>query len=449
MKRASVRLREFALPPLYEFQTSGGLRVAVVRRSGIPLATVRLCTWAGSATDPGRKRGLADFTAGLLRRGTRRMRAEQIDDAIEFWGGNLGTAASTDYAALQVSGPVEHLPKLLDVVGQLVLEPAFPPREVRAAKARLAAQIANDLDDPAQIAGRAIERALWGDDHPYGHAVDGSIADVETFTRSDAVGFHQARFGPRASVLVVVGGASERVVRAAVEASLGRWKNAQVEGPPCLPTRQSPALERQALLIHKPRQTQTQVRLGTLAFAKGDPESFAAEVLETILGGVFTSRLMQAIRVDRGLSYGASSSFDSYLAGGSLIISTFTKTESTREIVEVALDEVAKLRDGGPTAEEMDAAKTYLAGLFPLRLETNDALAGAISELKLYGLPTDWVTRYRHKIGTVVPEQIVQVARKYLVPERFTYALVGDGPSLVRQLRGLVPTRVRPLSDLR
>jgi len=413
------------------------------------LATVRLCTWAGSATDPPRKRGLADFTAGLLRRGTRRMRAEQIDDAIEFWGGNLGTAASTDYAALQVSGPVEHLPKLLEVVGQLVLEPGFPPREVRAAKARLAAQIANDLDDPAQVAGRAIERALWGDDHPYGHTVDGSIPDVEAFTRGDAVGFHQARFGPRASVLVVVGGVSERSVRAAVEASLGRWKNASVEGPPRLPARRSPALERVALLIHKPRQTQTQVRLGALAFAKGDPESFAAEVLETILGGVFTSRLMQAIRVDRGLSYGASSSFDSYLAGGSLVISTFTKTESTREIIEVALDQVAKLRDGGPTAEELSAAKTYLAGLFPLRLETNDSLAAAISELKLYGLPTDWVTQYRQKIGAVASEQIVEVAQKYLISERFTYALVGDAPSLVRQLRGLVPTRVRPLSDLR
>jgi zinc protease len=447
MRLDTTTLRDFALPPLREFETAGGLRVIVARRRGIPLATARLCTWAGSATDPARKRGLADFTATLLRRGTRRMRAEQVDEAIEFWGGNLGTAASEDFAALQVSGPVEHFPKLLNVFGQIVLEPGFPQREVVAARERLIAQIVNDLDDPAQVASRAVGRALWGD-HPYGHPVEGSIRDVRTFTRSDAIGFHRKRFGPKASVLVIVGDIAEPAVRAAVEGTFGRWRG-EAEGPPALEKRESPARQGEALLVHKPEQTQTQVRLAALAFPKGDPDSFPAEVLETVLGGVFTSRLMQAIRVERGLSYGANSSFDSYLAGGSLIVSTFTKTETTREIIEVALGEITKLREEGPTRGEMRAAQTYLAGLFPLRLETNEALAGAIGELKLYGLPEEWVTGYRRKITELIPEQIVQVARKYLAPDRFTFALVGDAPAVARQVRGLIRTRVRPISDLR
>ncbi len=447
MRRDTTTLRDFELPPLREFETAGGLRVIVARRRGIPLATARLSTWAGSATDPPRKRGLADFTATLLRRGTRRMRAEQVDDAIEFWGGNFGTAASEDFTALQVSGPAEHFPKLLDVFGQIVLEPSFPQREVVAARKRWIAQIVNDLDDPAQVASRAVVRALWGD-HPYGHPVEGSIRDVGTFTRADAIGFHRKRFGPKASVLVIVGDIAEQAVRAAVEGTFGRWRG-EAEGPPALEKRESPALPGEALLVHKPEQTQTQVRLAALAFPKGDPDSFPAEVLETVLGGVFTSRLMQAIRVERGLSYGANSSFDSYLAGGSLIVSTFTKTETTREIIEVALGEIAKLREKGPTRGEMSAAQTYLAGLFPLRLETNEALAGAIGELKLYGLPEEWVTGYRRKITELIPEQIVQVARKYLAPDRFTFALVGDAPAVARQLRGLIRTRVRPISDLR
>ncbi len=247
---------------------------------------------------------------------------------------------------------------------------------------------------------------------------------------------------------MIVGDIAEQAVRAAVEGTFGRWRG-EAEGPPALEKRESPALPGEALLVHKPEQTQTQVRLAALAFPKGDPDSFPAEVLETVLGGVFTSRLMQAIRVERGLSYGANSSFDSYLAGGSLIVSTFTKTETTREIIEVALGEIAKLREKGPTRGEMSAAQTYLAGLFPLRLETNEALAGAIGELKLYGLPEEWVTGYRRKITELIPEQIVQVARKYLAPDRFTFALVGDAPAVARQLRGLIRTRVRPISDLR
>src|SRR5260370_24907002 len=210
--------------------------------------------------------------------------------------------------------------------------------------------MANDLAGPAQVASRAVVRALWGD-HPYGHPVEGSIRDGGSVTRADATGSHRRRFSPKAAVLVLVGDIAEEAVGAAVEGTFGRWRG-EAEGPPALEKRESPALPGEALLVHKPEQTQTQVRLAALAFPKGDPDSFPAGVLETVLGGVFTSRLMQAIRVDRGLSDGANSSFHSYVAGGRLMLSTFTKTETTREIIEVALGEIAKLREKGPTRGE-------------------------------------------------------------------------------------------------
>ena len=205
----------------------------------------------------------------------------------------------------------------------------------------------------------------------------------------------------------------------------------------------------EALVVDKPEQTQTQVRIGGLAFPQGAPDFFPAEILETVFGGVFTSRLMQAIRVDRGLSYGASSSFEALLAGGTLTISTFTKTETTREILDVALGEADKLRRRAPSRKELDAAKMYLSGLFPLRLETNEAIAGILLETRIYNLGDDWVRRYRARLWEVTAEQVSHAAKKYFDPAGFTYALVGNAAAIAKQLRGFSRIRILRVSDLK
>jgi len=446
MNRAESGIRDFHLPPIEEFQTASGLPVLLAPRGKVPLVAIRLAFRSGSAADPPGKRGLADFTAGLLRRGTRGLTAEQLDDAVESVGGSLNTAAAEDFLTIKTSSPSEPLASMLRVLARLVEEPSFPPREVATARNRLLSQIANDMDDPAHVAARAIGLAIW-DSHPYAHSVVGVASDVASFTRSDLVRFHRQRIGPQLGLLAIVGNFSVRETKREVEKAFARW-GAKPIGPPSLPPRSKPAAVGEALVIDKPEQTQTQVRIGGLAFPRGHPDFFPAELLETVFGGVFTSRLMQAIRVDRGLSYGASSSFDPLLAGGTLTVSTFTKTETTREILEVALGEAEKLRRRAPSRKELDAAKTYLSGLFPLRLETNEALAGMLLETRIYNLGDDWVSRYRSRLREVTPEQVRHAAGKYFDPEGFTYALVGNASAIAKQLRDFSRIRILRVSDL-
>ncbi len=434
------------LPKLHQFVTSSGLKVVVAQRGPLPLASLHLVVQAGSANDPKKKQGLADFTTGLLRRGTRRRGANEISEAVEFYGASLSCGAEEDSLSLSVTTPSEHVGIMLQIMSELVREPSFPPREVEAARSRLLAQIANDLDNPALLADRALLRALWGA-HPYGHEVVGTARDAAGFVRRDAVAFHRSHFGPRVALLIIAGRVNLAKARSLAEHAFAGW-NGGPRVPPVIPRAEDAAMAGQVLLVDKPDQTQSQVRIGTMAFPKGHPDLFAAMVMNTALGGGFTSRLVQEIRVNRGLSYGASSTFDRLMAGGSFTVSTFTKNESTRQILDVALAELAKMREHGPTAEEVKAAKTYLSGLFPMRVETNESVAQAITEMRVYQLGDDWVDRFVPRLTAVTRAMAAQMARKYLLHGPPVTVVVGNAGTAKKQLAGLGTVRVVKAAEL-
>ncbi|MBX5482070.1 MAG: insulinase family protein [Myxococcaceae bacterium] len=434
------------LPPFEEFDTSGGMRVVLARREPIPLVSVRLVVRAGSAVDPAGRHGLANFTARLLRRGTRSMSADAINDAVEFVGASLGAGATEDYSAVSMTLPARHLDAMLEVMGQLVREPSFPESEVETARRRVLAQLANDLDDPGLVADRALTRVLWGD-HPYGHDVNGSHRDVSRFTRDEVIAFYRAHYGPKIALLVVVGAVDPSVARRAVERAFGDWR-----GGPSAPV-ELPGLHRAAgagrvLLLDKPDQTQSQVRIGSMGLRRGAPGWIPATIMNTTLGGGFTSRLVNEIRVNRGLSYGAGSGFDGMLAGGSFSVSTFTKTESTGEIIEVALGEIARMKAKGPTARELETAKTYVAGLYPLRLETNESVAAAIAETRVYGLGDDWVTRYRERVRAVTLKDAREAAARLLPGNDPALVVVGNAAKVKKQVKRFGVVDVRSLAEL-
>jgi zinc protease len=443
---ARAAVKGVRLPDLEEFDTSGGLKIIFAERGPLPLITLQLSFSAGSATDPRRKQGLADFTASLLRRGTRKRDADHINEAVEFCGATLSCGADEDFLSIRITSPSEHLKPMLELLAELVRWPSFPKKEVESARRRLLAQLANELDDPVLLADRALLRALWGS-HPYGHDVVGTARDVRGLTRGDAVAFHRARLGPKAALLVIVGEADGREVRALTERFFRGWSGGGDAGLVIPPT-QHPVMAGQVLLVDKPVQTQSQVRLCGPGFPKGSPDIFAASLMNTVLGGSFTSRLMEAIRVNRGLSYGASSSFDRLAAGGWFSVSTFTKTETTRQIIDVALFELQRMRTGGPTAAELEAAKMYLGGLFPLRFETNDAVAAAIAEIRLYQLGDDWIERYRERLIEVTVEQARRMAKKYLLAESPALVVVGDAAAVKKQLGNLGPIKVVQATEL-
>lgn len=430
----------FQLPAIAEERLPGGLSVAVARRPGVPLAAVRLLVRAGSALDPPGRSGLAHLVAQAARRGTRRRSGERIDEEIEGLGAELGEAVDEDATSFGLSAPAESLGQLLSVLADVVTGPLFPGREVTRLRRREMAALEHDLDEPGVVADRAMLSAVYGT-HPYGHPVEGRRRHLAAVGRGDVAGFHSRWYAPATALLVMVGAIDPAQALELARRRLGRWRATRAEPRP-LPEAAAPP--RAVLVVDKPDLTQTQVRIATAGLPRRSPHYFPALVTSTIFGGGFTSRLMEAIRVNRGLSYGARSRFAMSRETGFFFVSTFTKVETTAEIVEVALAEADRFCDAGPTAEELDRARSYLSGLFPLTLETHEQLAEKICDMRLYGFGADEVVGYRDRVQAVSAAACREVAQRHFPSGRGVVVAVGPARQIARKLERFGPVSVIP-----
>ncbi len=431
---------EIALPPIRRESLPSGLRVVVAERGGIPLAAVRLLLRGGASLDPPGRSGLAHLVAISARRGTRRRTGPEIDLEVESLGAELGAGVDEDATYFGLSAPVEALSRCLDVVADVAAAPTFPAPEVRRLRRREIAALAHDLDEPALVADRAMLEAAFGD-HPYGHPPEGRVRDLAATRRSDVAAFHGLRYRPSAGILVVVGKVDAGEVLALVRRRFGSWR--APDGAAVL--LRAPAPPRTSVVVvDKPDVTQTQVRIASAGFPRKSPDYFPGIVASALLGGGFTSRLMEAIRVNRGLSYGVRSRFATSGAGGIFFVSTFTKVETTADVVQVALDETARFCDEGPSEDELERMRSYLCGLFPLSLETHDQLAEKLADLALYDLPDDEITGFRDRVRAVGAEAARATARRYFPLGQRVVVAVGPAKAIARSLERFGPVRIVP-----
>ncbi len=430
----------FRLPPVEREVLPGGATAVVARKPGVPLAAVRLMVRAGAALDPPGRFGLASLSAAVARRGTRRRSGRRIDELVESLGAELGAGCDDDATYVALSAPAEELPGLLEVVVEVASAPSFPADEFERVRRRELAALEHDLDDPSAVADRATIGAAYRQ-HPYGHPVEGRARDLGATRRRDAAAFHRAWFGPASATLAVVGAVDSGKALRLVRRALAGWRAGAAPAPE-IPA--APPAPRSVLLVDKPDATQTQVRLATPVFGRASPDYFPAVVANAALGGGFTSRLVETIRVNRGLSYGVRSRFGLGRVAGLWIFSSFTKPETTGELFQVALDEIGRFCEEGPTAEELARAQGYLAGLFPLSLETHDQLAGKICDLELYGYPMAEVAGYAERVRAVTAEACREVSRRWLPHSGGAMVAVGPAARIRGQLDRFGPVTVVP-----
>jgi zinc protease len=246
---------------------------------------------------------------------------------------------------------------------------------------------------------------------------------------------------------VVVGAVKPEVVAAEAQKAFAGWIQPEQAEALVVPPMERVAQAGRILLVDKPDQSQSQVRIGGPGYRIGHPDYFAATAMNIALGGGFTSRLVNAVRVERGLSYSVGSYFDTMSAAGVFAISTFTKTASTREIIDVALEQVARVRESGITTRELKTAQTYLAGLYPLRTETNESVASILADIRVHGLGDDWVEQFRDRLRAVTPKQVKAVSAKYLYPQPPAIVVLGKASEVRKQLKGLGTLSVVPVSE--
>ncbi len=443
---AAEGLKNVTLPAYEEHTLDNGLRVFIMETREVPLVTVRLLVPVGSALDIPGKEGIANLTARMLLKGAGGRTAEEIAEYIEGMGGNLEAEANRDYTLVTGDFMSRDLGKALDILGDVILRPDFPDVEHEREKSIVAAEIIGIRENPYYFTTGLFVEELAGD-HPYAHPVEGSEESLGALTRDDVVSFHGDFYSPQGAILAVVGDVEAKKAMKMIEKELGGWKGSEVD-------RTLPKLEerpfggRKVIIIDKPDVTQSQIRIGNIAVPRNTPYYFQLDVANNVLGGGFTSRLMKEIRVVRGLSYGARSVLQQLEAGGLFFVVTYTKNETLREAIDVALEELGKIRDIPVGDEELESNERYISGLFPFRLETNGHLAYWLTDLAFYGLDRSFVEDYRSRIDAVTSAEVQEVAQEYFHKDDCMIMLLTNYDAVKDQLEGLGDIQVIPFDEV-
>ncbi len=420
---------EFRLPPVTRVTLENGLRLVVAEQREVPLVEMQLLVGAGSAQDPSGNEGVASLTARALTRGAGDRSAVELARAIESLGGEVSAGAGTDGTIIGAEFLAEDFARGLGLVRDVVVAPRFEKDEVRRARDEQVASILATLEQPSAVADKCFGAFLYGG-HPYGRPTDGRIATVGDLGRSHVRDYYERWYHPNNAVLVLVGAVARDEAVAAVRQAFGGW-TADPEAVPVRAAAPAPVTARRVLLVDKADATQTQLRFGNVAMKRSDPDYLVASVGNTLLGGGFTSRLIEELRIKRSLTYSAWSMFVARLVGGDFRVGTFTKSPTTVETLRLALSVEGDFRQTPPDPKALDKAKAYLMGQFPLRLESAEALAARLAELEFHGLPQDELTTYQRRVAAVSAADVAAVAsRRMPSPEQVAIVVVGKAAKL-------------------
>jgi predicted Zn-dependent peptidase len=422
------------LPPIAEARLANGLRLMVVERHELPLATFALVVPGGSTLNPADKAGVAQLMAEMLTEGTTSRTSLQIADEAAFLGISIGARSSWDATTLTLNTPTAQLDSALALFADIALHPSFPVEEFdRLQKERLTELLQLKDHGPA-IANRAYAAILYGSDHPYGRPATGTEQSISQMTVADVRSFYEHSFIPNAATLIVVGDVTLADVQSKIGALFGHWPRS---GEPSRPAMDVPAANPTTIyVIDKPGAAQSSFRIGEVGVARSTDDYFPIQVMNTILGGAFTSRLNQNLRETKGYTYGAFSRFDMREFPGPFTASAEIVAAKTDSALVEFLRELRAIRDTVPMPE-LTKAKRYLALQLPSEFETNTDIAQRLMAVALYRLPLDYYNTYVARIESVTQEAVQRVANQYVDPSHLAIVIVGDRASVEPMLRAL------------
>ncbi len=435
----------FKLPAPEKLSLRNGITVYYLKSAETPLLSLRLLLrGAGSAQEPAALEGVANMTAALLLKGTSTRSADAIAEAIGFLGARLNFSCSEEYAALGIDTLSEHFPKLLDIAADALMNAAFKEDEfAKERKTRLDA-LKSVKDNPGAAVRYYFAKAYYGT-HPLGHMASGSEASLQKMTAADVTAYFKKYYGPAQAVAAVVGNIEKARLIELLEGSLGRWAGAADVPASPLPAFPKPKGVK-LLLVDKPDATQAYWILGAAGYAQGDPQEPQAEVMNTLFGGRFTSWLSTELRIKRGLTYGASSDFQTYNAGGTFIASSYTKNDKIGEMLTITMDLLKKARAEGFAADEVESARNYIQGQFPPTLETNASKASTYARLAFDKLGFDYYDKYMAGVAGTTVAGAKKAA--LLLPEKdYVLVVVGKAAEIKAQLTKFGTWTEKKISD--
>ncbi len=434
-----------SLPPILTRQLPNGLRLMIVEQHELPLADFVLLVGSGGTVDPAGKTGVANLTSSMLREGTTSRRSLDIADQIAFLGINLSPTSSWESSTLSLHTPTAQLDSALALFADVALHPSFPANEFERIRKTRLTELLQLRDQGPAIANIAFPAIIYGSAHPYGVPLIGTEASVKSLTPADLQSYYQTNFRPNNATLIVVGDVSPAQVEQKINALFGNWQRGDI---PQLNYSEPPKSGTTTIyLIDKPGATQSSFRIGSVGVPRSTGDYFALTVMNTILGGSFSSRLNQNLREVRGYTYGAGSRFDMRRAAGPFTASAEIVSAKTDSALLEFMKELNGIRQAVPPSE-LSRAKRYLQLQLPGNFETTQQIAAALVPVALYGLPLDYFNNYVQNIEGVTQADVARVAQQYINPGSLAVVIVGDRKTIEQGLKAVNvgPIAIRDIS---
>lgn len=438
-------IRPFRFPPFLRARLANGLAVAAARLPDVPLVSMEIVAPGGGQFDPPGQEGIAALTAALLDEGTALRPALEVAAVAERLGGYVTTGADWDVGFLATGLLAEHRAAGLGLLAEILSSPTFPEEEVERLRRQRLAEILRRKQDPGALADDRFAREVYRGT-PYAHPLVGEEESIERLGREELRSFYETHYGLAGSALIAVGDFDPEVLLREIEsafAAAGDASTALGAPPPLRPEVRPPASTGISVhLVDRPGAAQTELRVGHVGVSRTHPDYIPLVVLNTLLGGKFTSRINMNLRERHGYTYGASSRFSTRMGPGPFLVSAAVASEAAGASAREVLHELRGVREALVEPDELTETQSYMRGVFPYTVQTIGDLAKRLETLTLFDFPDDYYMRYLERIAEVTREELLEMARRHIHPEQATVVAVGPAESLEPQFEGVGPVTV-------
>jgi predicted Zn-dependent peptidase len=419
----------FHIPQPFETELENGLKIIIFENKRLPIINLRLAFRFGEINAP--KQGLASALSSLLMQGTKNYTSKELAEEIEKLGASLHASSSSDNSTISASALAMYRSEILKLMSEVLFQPTFPEDELKLYKENTIKSLEFQRSQADFLADEQTSRIIFGE-HPYSK-VSPKPSDVEEISREMLINFHNEKMIPNNALLIVVGDVDKNELLEELKQVFGDWKAGIVEKTEfAVPPVRS---ERTLTIVDRVGSAQSNIVLANLGVERTNPDYFPILVMNQILGAGASSRLFMNIREEKGYTYGAYSSFDSRRLTGSFEATAEVRTTVTGDSLKEFFYELNRIRDEKVGENEIQDAKNFLMGVFPIRAETQEGLTNLIVAQKLYGLPEDYLQTYRDKINAVTIEDIQRVANQYIHPDKIALVIVGDAEEILKQAK--------------
>lgn len=426
------------LPPFTKQTLPNGATLILLKKPDVPLVSVRAIFRGGVEAEPANLNGIAALTAELVRRGTPTRSAEQISLDLDSIGANLNGGSDRQATSLFTEYMARTQDRALEIFSDVLLHPSFPEPEVKKVLAQAADRLRSIKDNPGAAIGRYFEAFYYPPSHPYHRSGSVTEDSLQKITRDEIIAFHKQNYTGKNLILIAAGDFDPAKLGPILAKLAGALPAGTEFQPAKVPTPKFDSAR--LLLVDKPDATQTYFEIGMPGIDRTNRDRVPLMVINTLFGGRFTSMLNDALRVNSGLTYGARCSVEQDRHTGAIVISTYTRTDSTEKAIDMALDVLKKLETDGIDAAQLASAKAYIKGGFPTqRLETADQLANVLGDLELYGLNKGEIDDYFSRIDAITLEEANTIAKKYYRDTNLQFCLLGNASKFENLVKKYAP----------